>query len=132
MRRLFSTFAHGLPGLGLLLMRLTVGVAVIAYCVAALLGAPAFAAAAYYAILALMAVLLLIGLGTPIVGTLITLGILWELLSQRASWRACIFVAIMALSLVLLGPGVWSVDARLYGWKQIKILNGKSRPDPPI
>jgi hypothetical protein len=31
----------------------------------------------------------------------------------------------LGVALVLLGPGVWSVDARLYGWKRIEIR----RPD---
>jgi putative oxidoreductase len=132
MRRLFSTFAHGLPGLGLLLLRLTVGIALIAHGVGALLKAPGFGVAAYYAILAIMGLLLLVGLGTPIVSTLVALGTFWELVSHHASRPEGIFIASMALSLALLGPGAWSVDARLYGWRQISISGRKAPRRPPI
>src|SRR5580698_4317719 len=28
-----------------------------------------------------------------------------------------------------IGPGAWSIDARLYGWKEIKISSRQRRPD---
>jgi len=31
---------------------------------------------------------------------------------------------VVCTALVLLGPGAWSVDARLFGWKRVRIGNG--------
>lgn len=32
-----------------------------------------------------------------------------------------VLLASLGVALALLGPGAWSVDARLYGWKRIEI-----------
>jgi hypothetical protein len=32
----------------------------------------------------------------------------------------------VGVALALVGPGKWSVDARLFGWKRINIPNRKS------
>jgi uncharacterized membrane protein YphA (DoxX/SURF4 family) len=132
MRRLFSTFAHGAPGIGLLLLRLTTGGALIYYGVAPLVRHAPFAPAAVRALLLLLGVLLLAGLWTPIAGALVAVIALWEMVSQPASQPQCVWIAIIAAALALLGPGVWSVDAWLYGWKQIKISDRRpSGQDSP-
>ena len=38
-----------------------------------------------------------------------------------------ILLLTLGISLALLGPGAWSVDARLFGWRRIEIPN---RPNP--
>src|SRR5262249_4498158 len=40
-----------------------------------------------------------------------------------------ILLATLGGALTLLGPGAWSVDARLFGWKRIDI-NPSKRPSP--
>ena len=132
MRRLFSSFAHGAPGAGLLLLRLAVGIELIVHGIAALITGPPFALAIFYSLSVLLGVLLLIGLWTPIAGSLAALGVLWEAISQLASWQHCVSVGIMAVALTLLGPGAWSVDAWLYGWKQIKISDRHRDQDPTV
>jgi uncharacterized membrane protein YphA (DoxX/SURF4 family) len=37
-----------------------------------------------------------------------------------------ILLATLGTAVALLGPGAWSVDARLFGWKRINIPNRKS------
>jgi putative oxidoreductase len=128
-RRLFSTFAHGAPGAGLLLLRLAVGTAGVDHAVTALITRPPFAAVAFYSSLSLMGVLLLVGLWTPIAGALVALTVVWEALSHSASWQHCVSTGIMAVALTLLGPGAWSVDAWLYGWKQIRISDRRQDKD---
>jgi uncharacterized membrane protein YphA (DoxX/SURF4 family) len=129
-RRLFSTFARGAPGTGLLLLRLAVGIALIDHGVTVLIKGPPPASGVFHSLLTLLGVLLLIGLWMPIAGALAALGVLWEALSRSASWQHCVSTGIMAIALTLLGPGAWSVDARLYGWKQIRISDPHRDEDP--
>ena len=129
MRRLFSTFAHGAPGIGLLLLRLTTGSTLIYRSVIPLIRDAPFAPAAFHALLILLGVLLLAGLWTPIAGALVTVITIWEMVSHPASHPQFVWIATIAAALTLLGPGAWSVDAWLYGWKQIKIAD-RTRSGP--
>lgn len=131
MRRLFSTFAHGAPGTGLLLLRLTVGTVLIDHAVSALTNRPSLTGGVFYSLLILLAVLLLIGLWTPVAGALLALSAIWEATTHSASWQHWVSTGIMGVALTLLGPGAWSVDAWLYGWKQIRISDPHRNPDPP-
>ena len=131
-RRLFSTFAHGAPGAGLLLLRFAAGVELIFHGATALMEGPPFASVAFYSLVLLLGVLLLIGLLTPIAAGLVALTVVWEGVSHSASLQHSVSVGVMAVALALLGPGAWSVDAWLYGWKEIKISDRNQDPDPPV
>ena len=124
MRRLFSTFSNGPPGIGLLLLRVIAAAAMIAQ-YAQLHKSASLEAITCSLIAALGGLLLLAGLWTPAAGAIVGITELWIVFSRAHDPWVSLLLAGLGASLVLLGPGVWSVDARLYGWKRIEIR----RPD---
>lgn len=136
LQRLFSTFPDGWPGFGLLLLRLGVGIALAYNGVASLVAeVPAPLAIAQDAIAAAAGIFLIAGLWTPIVGALAALVQVWIALSHPPSqppgaWIH-IFLAVLSASLAMLGPGVWSIDARLFGRKLVYRYRNRCKQDPP-
>jgi len=118
-QRLFSTFANGLPGLGLLLQRAIAGIALMQY---ALVHLRPSAGSTLLEVISLAAgFLLLFGLWTPVGGAAVAVLQLWALVSgARDPWLS-LLLATMGLSLALIGPGAWSIDARIFGRKQISV-----------
>jgi putative oxidoreductase len=67
--------------------------------------------------------LLIVGLWTPIVGILLAIAALWNAFAYPQYRWYGIVIGALGAALALLGPGMWSVDARLFGWKRLKIGN---------
>ena len=63
--------------------------------------------------------LILGGLWTPLMGVLAGIVEVWIGLSQPGTQSAALILATLAISLAMIGPGAWSIDARLYGRKQL-------------
>ena len=84
LRRLYSTFAGGWPGIGLLLMRLVVGAVLLWHVGPRLWSNPSLHLTAVYASLALAALLLMAGLWTPVAGAVVAVVAISES-SRRAN-----------------------------------------------
>jgi len=72
--------------------------------------------------------LLVAGLWTPVAGCIVAICSLWNTISRAGEPWANILLGSIAAALALLGPGAWSVDARLFGWKRIDLENRGGRP----
>lgn len=121
MQRLFSTFANGWPGRGLLLQRL-LSAAFLFHCAIAVVGDTASAACLVLHIVAASAgILLLLGLWTPVAGTIVAITELVMVVLDLANPSICILLATLGATLAMIGPGAWSIDARLFGRKQIDL-----------
>ena len=126
MRRLFSTFAHGWPGAGLLLLRLVAGLIMIAQGLMALRTAPPVEPAALTILTMAAGTLLLVGLWTPVSGSLVAALELWSAFKQPGDPWDNVLLATLGAALALVGPGAWSVDARLFGWKRVDLPDRKN------
>jgi putative oxidoreductase len=121
LRRLFSNFADGRAGLGLLLIRITTGASLVVDgkarlhpgepVLAMILGVLAFAGGA----------LLVAGLFTPLAGFLAVALSLSEILIYHGNPHLGILLAAMGAGVALVGPGAFSIDALLFGLKKIDI-----------
>jgi putative oxidoreductase len=121
LQRLFSMFPNGLPGAGLLLLRLVGGSLIIIRAVTAIATAPRPQNLILHSTALAAGLLLLVGLWTPVAGFLILLVELWAALSRSNCFDSCVLLASIGAALAALGPGARSVDARLYGRKRIDI-----------
>ena len=119
MRRLYSTFAGGWPGIGLLVMRLVVGSVLMVRASWLLWPGPPLGAGLTCLSLAGPGLLLVAGLWTPLAGMAVAAIELSQILTSK-DVVAPLMAATMAGALAMLGPGRWSLDARLFGWKRIE------------
>jgi putative oxidoreductase len=123
----FSTFPDGWPGRGLLILRFGAGVPLIYSGIQGLfesLGEPITVARVLFETAG--GVLLLAGMWTPFAGAVIAIQELWLVFSVHFSQDGQhVFLAVLSAGVAMLGPGAWSVDARLFGRK---VFNSEDRP----
>lgn len=120
MRSLFSTFEDRLQSHGAFLLRAIAAGALIVRCVQVGNGSSARTIAPHV-IAAAFGSLLLLGLWTPIAGALVSIIELLIAFSHNGDPWASLLLAGLSISIALLGPGAWSVDARRFGLKRIEI-----------
>ena len=121
MQRLFSTFPDGWPGAGLVFLRTVTAIPIAQRGIAGALVATLSGAVVLQLVAGGAAALLLVGLWTPVAGVLMAIAELGLAFSDPADPWMRILLAALGASLAMLGPGAWSVDARLFGRKRIQI-----------
>lgn len=132
LQRLFSTFPYSWPGVGLLLLRTCVGARVAHLAIVEMSTKAWEPAAIVQSVIALAAsISLFAGFWTPVMGAIIAFDEVWIALSQASlqqerTWIH-ILMALLAVSVAMLGPGAWSIDARLFGRKRIDIDGARAR-----
>ena len=98
-----------------MLQRLLTGAALLYYLVAP----PLSAVAPPQLIGAFAGLLLIAGLWTPVAGVIAACAEAWIAFSSPAHAGIAAALAVLCVTLALIGPGQWSVDARLYGRKHL-------------
>jgi uncharacterized membrane protein YphA (DoxX/SURF4 family) len=119
MQRLYTTFPNEWPGTGLLLLRLAEGIPTVIDGTTNALKSGVTLAAIPHAVEGVSGILLLAGFWTPIGGVLQALVEFSNALAGAGYEH--ILHGMIGLSLAMLGPGAWSVDARLFGRKRIDV-----------
>jgi len=120
MQRLFSMFPRGLPGLALLLLRISVACGVVLN----VYGRHGELSAWLLASSLLLAATLFIGLLTPLVALLALAANLAIPITCSVGFQSAGYIAVAsinALALCLLGPGSYSFDAYFFGRRVINL-----------
>jgi putative oxidoreductase len=122
MQRLFSVFPEGWPGTGLVLLRAIAMIPAAQFIEGAAVTALPLSAAMQL-LAAVCSGLLIIGLWTPVSASLMAISELSLLFLSGTSWSMHVVMAALGAAIAMIGPGAWSVDARLFGRKRIRIPN---------
>lgn len=115
MQRLFTSFAGGWPGLGLLIQRFIIGAVLLHQSTAFFSGPTSTPSLICESIGTVLAIFILIGLWTPLAGLLTAaFEVLIVFLLPRNPESEILFAAVGA-TLAMIGPGAFSIDSRLLG-----------------
>jgi len=123
-QRLFSMFPRGGPGFALLLLRISVAATLLV----SQAGRPdpslfhlLFVGAVF------LSIALAIGISTPVVSSIVCVYAIADLLiGLRFDWLV-VSLFLNSIALALLGPGAYSLDARLFG---LRVMVMSPRKDP--
>jgi uncharacterized membrane protein YphA (DoxX/SURF4 family) len=114
-------FPNGWPGAALLLLRLVAGILLVYDGVAALRTGPDLQTTILQLVAVGAGTLLILGLWTPIAGSLVMLIEVCFLLLGTTHAQNNILLGALGAALAVLGPGIRSIDALRYGRKRFDI-----------
>ena len=72
--------------------------------------------------------LLAVGLWTPVSGCLVAVAALWAFITRSGDPWSNILLAAIGAALSMIGPGVCSLDSRLFGWRRNLIRDRQGSP----
>ena len=119
MQRLFSTFPNSWPGLGLLILRVVLAASCIAIENQSTEAGPLVSF--FHSAPIACGSLLLAGLWTPLVSLILGVLLLWIGVSHHPLDALPFILTGLAVSMAMLGPGAWSLDALRFGRKKIEV-----------
>jgi putative oxidoreductase len=123
MHALNSTYPNSWPGAGLLLIRLAVGTTSVTTAAPLLLAGVVLLGEVGLVLQIASATLLILGLWTPIVGIILALVEVYRATTGADHVDLLgVLRAAIAMSLVMTGPGAWSIDARVFGRRRIDVI----------
>jgi putative oxidoreductase len=143
LRSTFTIFPDGIPGFGLLLLRVTAGIALVSCGVIHFIAwqEASVLILTVAALSSMCGLLLLLGVFNRLacsLGVLISWGTtfglihvpVFNVLSAKVS---AVFTVVIAVALLCLGPGAYSLDARRHGHREIIIpARPRSSDDSPL
>jgi putative oxidoreductase len=121
MQRLFSAFPNSWPGAGLLVLRVAAATPLLLGLIPCLEPSGDTRILCFGMAAAICGALLLTGTWTPVAGAVQVVLELGLTMSGASALETHLTRAAIGVSLCFLGPGAWSIDARLYGRKHIDL-----------
>ncbi len=114
-RRSSSAFSFGLPGIAILLLRVVIGLTLLAHGISSGFSLQS-------SIQVLSGVMLSLGFITPLAAAAAVIQTMWIMPAGPFDGRiSLVFGIAILLAIVLQGPGAYSLDARIFGRREIII-----------
>ena len=107
--------------MGLLILRLVACSSVVVRGLAGLRSAQAVQPVIPELAAILVSAILAVGLWTPVSGCLVAAFALWDIVRDSGDYWNSTLLAAIGVALAMIGPGVWSLDARIFGWRRIEL-----------